>query len=136
MDPSFGSAHLYLGELYIVKSMYPEALAELKEAAKLMQQAPLPVSALGLAYARSGDRAAARRVLDQMLAERARQGYYPASRIALVYLGLGDKDRALEWLAKAVEERELVFLKVNPLFDPLRSDPRFTELLRRMKLAP
>jgi len=136
MDPSFGSARLYLGELYIVKSMYPEALAELKEAVKLMHQAPLPVSALAFAYARSGHRAAARRILDQMLAERARQGYYPASRIALVYLGLGDKDRAFEWLAKAVEERELVFLKVNPLFDPLRSDPRFTELLRRMNLAP
>jgi tetratricopeptide (TPR) repeat protein len=138
MDPNFGSARHYLGELYIAKSMYPEALAELKEAVKLTPGAPLAASALGLAYARSGDRAAAQKVLDGMLAERARRGYYPASRIALVYLGLGDQDRAFEHLTKAVEEGDLTvaFLKTTPVFDPLRSDPRFTDLLRRMNLAP
>ena len=137
MDPNFGSARHYLGELYIAKSMYPEALAELKAAVRLTQGAPLAASALGLAYARSGDRAAARKVLDGMLAERARRGYYPASRIALVYLGLGDKDRAFEYLTKAVEERDntMAFFKTSPLFDPLRSDPRFTDLLRRMNLT-
>jgi serine/threonine-protein kinase len=138
MDPDFASARSYLGELYITKSMYPEAIAEQKAAVELMREGPLAVSALGLAYARSGDRAAARRLLKQMLAERARQGYYPASRIALVYLGLGDKERAFEWLARAVEERDgtLMFFKTNPLWDPLRADPRYAELLRRMYLAP
>jgi serine/threonine-protein kinase len=132
LDANFGLARLWLGEVYLMKSMFAEAIAELK----VVADAPGAAAALGFAYARSGDRAAAQRVLDQMLLERSR-GYYPASRIALVYLGLGDKDRALEWLSTAAEDREIPVLWVpNPLYDPLRSDPRFTELLRRMNLAP
>ena len=93
---------------------------------------------LGLAYARSGDRAAAQQVLQKMLVERAQRGYFPAGRIALVYFGLDDKDRAFQWLQRAVEERDSTvwFLKANAILDPLRSDPRFTELLQRMNLAP
>jgi len=58
--------------------------------------------------------------------------------IATVYIGLGDKDRTFEWLGQAVEERGefVTWLKTEPLYDPLRSDPRFAELLRRLKLAP
>ncbi|MBI3694295.1 MAG: protein kinase [Acidobacteria bacterium] len=137
LDPNYGLGRVYLGELYIAKSMYAEAVAELKAAVQIMQGAPLAIAPLALTYARSGDRAAAQAVLDKMLAQRSR-GYYPASRIALVYVGMGDKDSAFEWLQRAVEEgdRGVYFFKTNPLFDPLRSDPRATEILRRMNLAP
>jgi len=137
MDPNYGLGRVYFGELYIAKSMYPEAIAELKAGVHLLQGAPIAIAPLGLACARSGEQAAAREVLEKMLAERSR-GYFPASRIALVYVGLGNKDRAFEWLQKAVEERDIMafFIKPNPLFDSLRSDPRFSELMRQMNLAP
>lgn len=86
---------------------------------------------------RSGNRAQAQKILDEMT-QRAKRGYFPTWAMASVYVGLGDKDRAFEWLQEAVEERAayVPYLKVDPLFDPLRSDPRFTDLLRRMNLAP
>ena len=86
---------------------------------------------------RSGDRAAARKVLDQILAERSRR-YFPGARLALVYVGLGDKDRAFEWLQRAVEERDnwVAYAKTKPEYEPLRSDPRWADLLRSMNLAP
>jgi hypothetical protein len=91
----------------------------------------------GSRWVRSGSRAQAQKILDEMT-QRAKRGYFPAWAMASVYVGLGDKDRAFEWLQEAVEERAayVPYLKVDPLFDPLRSDPRFTDLLRRMNLAP
>ena len=76
-------------------------------------------------------------MLDQILAERSRR-YFPGARIALVYVGLGDKDGAFEWLRRAVEDRDnwVVFAKMKPEYDPLRSDPRWADLLRRMNLTP
>jgi Tfp pilus assembly protein PilF len=137
LDANYGLGRVYLGELHIARSAFPEAVAELRAAVQIMQGSPLATASLALAYARSGDRTAAQALLEEMLAERAR-GYYPASRIALVQMGLGDKDRAFEWLQRALEEKDLgmVFLKTNPLFDPLRPDPRFAGLLRQMNLVP
>ena len=137
MDPTFGAARSTLGEVYMLKSMYPEAIAELKKAVEHTPGGPAQISALGNAYAQSGDRAAARKVLDQILAERSRR-YFPGARIALVYVGLGDKDGAFEWLRRAVEDRDnwVTFAKMKPEYDPLRSDPRWADLLRRMNLAP
>jgi hypothetical protein len=64
--------------------------------------------------------------------------YISPVSIALVHIGLGDADRALRWLERAYDERapQLIWLKADPIFDPLRSDPRFTRLLRRMRLEP
>src|SRR2546425_983990 len=97
----------------------------------------LPRAALGHAYALAGKRAEAQRVLDDLLAL-SKQRFVSPYDISLVHLGLGEKDKAFEWLQKAVAERVglLVYLKVDPLFDPLRSDPRFQDLLRRMGLPP
>ena len=68
----------------------------------------------------------------------AKQRYIPPYNFALIYAGLGDKDQAFAWLDKAYEEhsQQLSLLKSNPLFDSLRSDPRYTELLRKVNLAP
>ena len=73
------------------------------------------------------------------LKEQAKQRLIPPINFAIVYTGLGDKDQAFAWLEKIYEERsgrELGEVRVNPMFDNLRSDARYTELLRRVKLAP
>jgi len=126
-----------LARAYLEKSMYPEAIAELQAALRLGGGHPRYVGRLGHAYGLSGNRGEALKILAELTAQ-SKRGYVPALAIAEVYLGLGDKERALEWLGKAVEERSagVSWLKVVPLFDPLRSDPRFTDLLRRMNLAP
>ena len=86
------------------------------------------MSGLGYAYAVAGKRAAAQKVLDQ-LTEISKHKYVPASPIAMIYTGLGEKDKAIEWLEKGYEERSIggppAGIKVEPEFDPLRSDPRF-----------
>ena len=137
LDPNFGVAHLTLGLTYVQKSMFQEALAELQTAAKLQPGQPSVMAALGYADAVTGRRAEALKILDNLTARTGR-GFTPYAEIATVYIGLGDKDRAIEWLRKAVEQRSgsRMGLKSDPLFDPLRSDPRFTDLLRRVNLPP
>jgi hypothetical protein len=91
------------------------------------------------AYAVAGKRAEAQKVLDQ-LNELAKQRYVPQPYVAAAYAHLGEKDKAFQWLEKASEERGLGYILsinvVQPGFDPLRSDPRFADLLRRMNLQP
>jgi len=138
LDMNFGNTHLSLGSVYIQKSMYPEAIAELQTALKLLEGNPDAIARLAHAYAVSGNRVEAQKILAD-LTERSKRGYFPAFGIATVYLGLGDKDRAFQWLQKAIEERggvRMMWLKVDPLFDPLRSDQRFSDLLHSMNLAP
>ena len=83
------------------------------------------------------DRRVALKIVDE-LTEMAKQKYVSPYDLAVLYTGLGDKDRAIEQLNKAYDDRAgwIINLKVEPLFDPLRSDPRFAELLRRMKFPP
>jgi tetratricopeptide (TPR) repeat protein len=92
---------------------------------------------LAYAYAAAGRRGEALKILDEQR-RLAQQRYVSPYNFAIIYTGLGDKDQAFAWLAKAVDERtQLVFrLKCRPMFDPLRSDARYAELLRRMNLEP
>jgi tetratricopeptide (TPR) repeat protein len=117
--------------------MYPQAIAEFRTALKFAEENPQSIAGLGRAYAELGSQAEAQKILNELLA-RSKRDYFPAWAIATVYIGLGDKDRALQWLGKAVEERGeyVVWLKTDPLYDPLRSDPRFQDLLRRLNLTP
>jgi tetratricopeptide (TPR) repeat protein len=139
MDPNFPVAHAFAGLAWTAKSMYSEAIGEYQTSLKLTMPDvnPYVISYLGCAYALSGKRAKAQEMLHE-LAKLSKRGYVPAGTLATVYIGLGDRDRAFQWLTESVEERgvELSFLKVNPLFDPIRSDPRFADLLRRVNLAP
>ena len=91
---------------------------------------------LGYAYAVAGKTAEARRVLDE-LKELSKEHYVSPFRFALVYIGLGDMDQAFAWLNKTFDEDpyRLAVLKANPRFDSLRADPRFADLLRRMKFV-
>ena len=91
------------------------------------------IALLGNVYALAGKHDEARKLLGQ-LEELSKRKYVPPFFIASIYIGLGEKDRAFEWLEKAYQERSthLVNLKVQPVFDPIRTDPRFADLLRRV----
>lgn len=137
MDASFGEAHVNLGWVYEQKRMFPEAIAELRQAASVAGATPRWVSSLGHAYAISGERKMAEKSLVR-LKEQAVQRYVAPDDFAVVYVGLQEKDKALKYLEMAYQDRScwMVFLKVDPRFDPIRGDPRFQDLLRRMYPAP
>jgi serine/threonine-protein kinase len=133
LDANFLFARLRLADAYVEKQRFNEAIGEYERAIGISNRNPATLGGLGHAYAVAGKRSEARRVLGELLALRERRYVNPFS-IALVLLGLGEKDRAMEWLEKAYQERSyaMVFLKVSREFDPLRSAPRFQDLLRRV----
>jgi TolB-like protein/Flp pilus assembly protein TadD/predicted Ser/Thr protein kinase len=139
MDPNFTFVHMNLGQAYLQKSMYKEGIAELEKELVVSPRHPLALSELGYAYAVAGRRAEAQKMLDQLNAISEQKYVTAISRVG-VYVGLGEKEKAFEWLEKAYEDRSIggtfVTIKADPLFDPLRSDPRFADLLRRMNLQP
>lgn len=126
---------LYLGLAYLEKRMHPQAIAELEQAVAGSGGVPLPKAILGCAYGMAGRRAEARKILVQLEAQ-AREAPVPPSCMAFVWIGLGDKDQAFHWLeeAYAAHDSYLGHLKVAPIVDGLRSDPRFMDLLRRVGL--
>ena len=134
IDPNFGLAHMRLGLAYEQKGMFAEAIAAFRKAMVLSPGTSEIIAALGHAYGVTGRRGEALQMLEE-LKKLSEQRYVSSYDIAVVYLGLGEKDQALAWLARAYEERSgwLGWLKVDPRLDPLRSDPRFQDLLRRMK---
>jgi class 3 adenylate cyclase/TolB-like protein/Tfp pilus assembly protein PilF len=135
LDPTFGPAHLWFGRPYLQKGMYEEAIAEIQQAVASSGGSTISLAVLAHALASSGKEPEAKEILQGLL-ERSRTGYLPSYWVALVYTGLGDVDQAMAWLERAYDERSswLVWIKVEPRFDRLRSEPRFVSLLRRMRL--
>jgi TolB-like protein/DNA-binding winged helix-turn-helix (wHTH) protein len=137
LDPNFATSYLYLGYVYEQKGMKEEAIAQFNEAMRRSEEGRRPVmeAALGHAYAVAGKRAEAQQVLAG-LKEAAQRRFISPYGIAVIYLGLGEKEQAFAWLNRAYEERDnwLNYLKVEPRLDPLRSDVRFADLLRRVGL--
>jgi len=134
--PDFLTVHYHLGQSLLEKKQFPEAIAQLKKAEALAGgKAPVFTMALGHAYGVAGDRAAAMRSLAELNAMAA-HGHVPALFFSAIYTGMGDRDHAMEWLQKALDERTeyLIFINVEPLADPLRSDPRFQALLHKVGL--
>src|ERR1700676_1387345 len=133
IDPSFPRAHFRLGSAYADRGMYGEAIAELQKAVQFSAGDPYYEGALGHAYAVSGNVSAARRML-ALLKSSSKRRYIPAYAIALIYAGLGEKDSAFIWLGKACEDRStsLAYVKVDPILNSLRSDPRFVGLVQRI----
>ena len=121
-----------LGDVYAEKGMYSESIAEFLKSGN----GPDSLGHLGNAYARAGQAAAARKTIAELEADVAKDGI-GRYEIALVYTGLGDKQNAFKWLEEAYNAHDvgLVYLKVDPCLDPLRSDPRFDDLLRRVGLG-
>lgn len=135
MDPTFFPAHIFIGLAYEQKGMYEEAVAELEKAISL-SGGDLSLAGLGHAYAVSGKRDEAQKLLNE-LNEQSQQRYVSPYYMAMISAGLGEHDQSFEWLDKACKDRSgwLVFIKVDPNLDGLRSDPRFTDLLLRIGLT-
>jgi serine/threonine protein kinase/tetratricopeptide (TPR) repeat protein len=137
LDQNFPAAHIFLPAVYEQKGMYDKAIAEYKTAILLKGGGEWAeaMAGLGHVYALSGRKSEARTVLAE-LKQLSGQQHVPASAIALIYLGLNEKDQAIAWLEKGFEERsfQMQWLAVEPRWDSLRSDPRFAELIHRMGL--
>jgi TolB-like protein/DNA-binding winged helix-turn-helix (wHTH) protein/Tfp pilus assembly protein PilF len=134
MDPFFALTHYVLGEVLAQQHMPNEAIAELQKAVELSPGSTAFAANLANAYAVSGRREEAIKILND-LKSRSRIGFSNAPEIALVYVGLDDKDQAMAWLERAYGERFNPGVLMRPAFDPLRSDPRFQDLVRRIGLA-
>ncbi len=117
-------------------SRYDEAVTALQEGLKLSKDHPYLLGFLGYTYAQSGKRAEAEEILKR-LQEQPSQRAHRAYALATVYTGLGDKDQAMHWLNESRNNHDLwiIFLKVDPQWESLRSHPRYSELLQRMGLA-
>jgi serine/threonine protein kinase/Tfp pilus assembly protein PilF len=135
LDQNYWAAHLNLANAYAGKGMYKIAIVEAQKAIKLSGRNQMTIATLGYIYAFAGRRDEARKVLDDLF-ELSKQEHVSSFYVALVYTCLGQKDQAFEWLEKAYEERDVYLsqLKVFPLFDSLRSDPRYKALLKKMNL--
>jgi len=127
--------HTILGWTYEQKRMPDQAIAEFKKAVESAQGDSFFLAPLGHAYALSGNRREAEKVL-QTLSDRAKKSYVSPFDVALIYTALGEKDTAFNWLDKAVAERStfLVYSKWEPRLDSLRSDPRFKQILKQIGL--
>jgi TolB-like protein/DNA-binding winged helix-turn-helix (wHTH) protein/Flp pilus assembly protein TadD len=134
MDPNFALAHNQLGQAYLQKNMNPEAITELQKAVELSGRSPTCIANLARAYAASGKRSEAVNLLAE-LKNHSNPGYSDASEIAVIYTGLGDSDQAMYWLQKGYEERFNPSVLLRPGLDPLRNDPRFQALVRRIGLS-
>jgi eukaryotic-like serine/threonine-protein kinase len=136
MDPDFGLAHLCIGTSSVNEGRFQEGITELQKATELLPGSADSIAQLGIAYALSGDHAQARKILSRL--KNPSQRYLPAFSIAMVYAGLVDKEQTIFWLKRGYEERsdDMIYMKIEPVFDPIRSDPRFQDLIRRIGFPP
>ena len=133
MDPNFAVGHYELGQALAQKRMYDEAIAELQKSIASSARSVLFTANLGYVYAISGRTEEAKEIIEDLQSQHDQDtsaGVY----IALIYVGLGDRDKAMIWLNKACEARFKASILLHPAFDPLRSDVRFQDLLHRIGL--
>jgi serine/threonine protein kinase/tetratricopeptide (TPR) repeat protein len=136
LDPNFPGALVGLGMEYARQNKFDEAISEIQKARQSVgMNDPIALGALGYVYAKQGKRDEAINVVNKML-EFAKRGYTLSVQIASIYTALDDKDKAFEWLEKGYNEQNnnMVYLKILPMWDGLRSDPRFTVLLKKIGL--
>ncbi|MCA1600447.1 MAG: protein kinase [Acidobacteria bacterium] len=134
LDPNFAFARFNLGGAFHSKGLYAEAITEYQKALELSDD-PFTKGFLALSLAKSGQIDEAMRLLNQLKLESA-QRYVPSYAIAIVFIGLNEKDEAIKWLEKDVAERSFYasYYAVSPELDDLRSDPRFKVMLKRLNL--
>ncbi|PWT97610.1 MAG: hypothetical protein C5B51_31080 [Terriglobia bacterium] len=135
MEPSFVPAHLLLGRAQLQRGQSAEALTELSKALELSEGDTNALAAMAYGDAVAHKAAEARKILGE-LGERSQQTYVQPLAVAVIHIGLNNKDEAFRWLGKAFDDRSagLVYLKVDPVFDAIRSEPRFVDLVRRIGL--
>jgi DNA-binding winged helix-turn-helix (wHTH) protein/tetratricopeptide (TPR) repeat protein len=133
MEPNFPLAHWLLGMSREQLGQIEEAVPAFRKAVSLSQDIPFALASLGHALARSGNRDEAHAVLGQ-LSDLSDRRYVSPHSVATVHVGLGRTSEALEWLNRAADERSnwMIFLNVDPVFDPLRSEPEFEQIIRRV----
>jgi serine/threonine protein kinase/Flp pilus assembly protein TadD len=136
-EPNFWVFHSMLGQTYVAMGRMAEAISEFEKAKSLSPENVRVMSMLGLAYAKIGRQAEARRLVEEMLSL-SHKRYVSPALIAVIQIGLGEKGKAFDSLDKAYQDRSdwMIFLKTDPLFDLLRADPRFGDLLRRVGFQP
>ncbi len=133
MDPGFYIAHLVLGQILDAKGARDAAIVECQKA-RALNDDPAVLGVLARAHGLSGNKMEAEKILDQ-LKKLSQERYVSAYSFALVYLGLGDKEEALRWLEQSYQDRagtDIGFIRVDPLLDPLRGDPRFEALAEKI----
>lgn len=134
LDQDYPYTYLFLGFSYSAKGMYSEAIAQYQKAGRLGLDTPATQVFLGAAYAQSGERRRAEAILHQ----RQTSKEHPSpGHLAILYTALGEREQAFASLDRAYEihDLQLQYLGVEPAFDPLRTDPRFQNLLRRVGLT-
>jgi TolB-like protein/DNA-binding winged helix-turn-helix (wHTH) protein/Tfp pilus assembly protein PilF len=134
--PDNPTASLFLGDLFSTLGRHEEAIAQIRRSLALHRN-PVTSLVLARAFARAGRRQEAKKIIEAVLKAHDKK-YFPPPLLATVYATLGEKDEAFAWLEKGYAEHDsdMEALPANPAFDPLRSDPRFTALLRKMNLQP
>jgi tetratricopeptide (TPR) repeat protein len=137
LDPSYAVALVNIGRAYEMKGMHAQAQEVFQKILAVAPDDPAVLALMGHEYASAGDSARALQTLSH-LKQLSSRGYVPTIYVGLVYTGLHDLNKAFDWLNQAVNERceYLVYLPSEPLADPLRSDPRFPQLLNRLGLKP
>lgn len=136
LAPSFAVARLFLGQAYEQKGRFEAAIAEFEQGVRLSGRNPVHLAALAHAFAASGRRAEAEKLLEE-LKEASEQRYIPSYEIAVIYSGLKQNEQALTWLERAHEQRDsswLVDVGLDPRFQELHTHPRFVELLKKLGL--
>jgi len=137
MEPNFGTANLWLGIFYAQQKKYEQAIAAAEKAQMIAPKSKMASAALGYVYAVSGRRRLAMELIEEFQ-ELGKNQYVPPFLIAWVHVGLGNQDEAFHWLEKALKEKDdylQLLLPIEPTFEPIRSDPRYFGLLKRMGLA-
>jgi len=137
IDPDSYIAYLSMGSAYRERGDFEKSIAAYRTGMEASAGSPAMIGWLGLALGVSGNQAEARSLLER-LHNRAAQGYVPPTSFAWIHLGLGEIDTGFEWLDRAVILRDqyMMPIKSYSFFDPIRNDPRFLALLRKMNLAP
>jgi tetratricopeptide (TPR) repeat protein len=133
MQPDYASAHVSLGYTYAAKGQYAEAVAAYQKDIDLEGETPSTLCYLGYAYAKSGKRDEALAILGKL---KTTKEHVSPAELAILYVGLEDKEAALDALERAYEARDLQmqYLKVEPHYDALRTEARFQDLVRRVGL--
>jgi TolB-like protein/DNA-binding winged helix-turn-helix (wHTH) protein/Tfp pilus assembly protein PilF len=137
LDPNFAAARLLLGETYVQMGLYQKGLAELQSAASLSGDSPLYLAQVAVAHAMAGRKTEALQIIAQLQTISSKR-YVSPYGLAQIYAAVNDKEQTFKWLQIAYDDRAvwMTYLAVDPVFDGFRSDQRFQDLLRRVRLLP
>jgi len=133
--PDFALAHMFLARTLFLQRRFAEAITEAREAVQLSRNDPYYADVLGYVCAKAGQPEEAQRILNEF-ATRSTEAYVAPTHFALVHAGLDERDRMFDWVERACHERDVLLLETltDPLLAPMRTDPRFADLLRRVGL--